>query len=194
MSAILTNDIRSAAKPYLREKTNNKKWARGGQEPATHHCHKHIQPEDNCRKCLGRPQRRGPSKGNAKRYHDEQNKLSGQTATLARKAFRGEIVDAFDGPLALVSDASEEEEVADVNEAPQLVEFDYMYSYDQATGPRGGQDVLSQALTQAVKRFESKETDKLISNEYDVVDDKEMAEASTDEDNEYEFVDYEHLN
>jgi len=198
MSTLSTNDIRSAAKPYMREKTNNKKWARGGQEPSDHHCHKHPLPEDNCRKCMGRPQRRDQDRrlgrGEAKHRHDTQNKLSGQTATLARKAFRNEVVAAMDGPLAHVSDASEEEDVADASEAPLPAEADFMYSYDYETGPRAGRDILSQAITQAVQRFENKETEQLVNKEYDVVDQTEMAEASTDEDNDYEFVDYSHLN
>lgn len=198
MSALITNDLRSDAKPYQREKTTNKKWARGGQEPSDHHCHKHSMREDNCRSCVGRPLRRDHDRrvgrGEAKHRHDLQNKTVGQAATLARKAFRGDVVDAMDGPLAHISDTSEEEEVADASEAPLPTEADYMYSYDHATGPQVGRDILSQAITQAVQRFENKETEQLISNEYDVVDDKEKAEASTDEDNEYEFVDHDHLN
>ena len=197
MSALITNDLRSEAKPFLPEKTSNKKWARGGQEPSDHHCHKHAQHEDNCRRCVGRPNRRDQdrrvARGEAKHRHDVQNKTVGQAATLARKAFRKEVVNAIDGPLAHVSDTSEEEEVADASEAPLPTEADYMYSYDHATGPRAGRDILSQAITQAVQRFENKETEQLINNEYDVVDDKEKAEASTDEDNDFEFVDFAHL-
>jgi hypothetical protein len=197
MSALSTNDLRSQAKPYLREKTNNKKWARGGHEPSDHHCHKHAEHEDNCRRCLGRPNRRDQDRrlgrGEAKYRHDLQNKTVSQAATLARKAFRNEVVDAMDGPLAHVSDTSEGEEVPDASEAPLPAEADFMYSYDHATGPRTGRDILSQAIAQAVQRFENKETEQLITKEYDVVDDKEKAEASSDEDNDYEFVDYAHL-
>ena len=197
MSAVLINDLRSDAKPYQREKTSNKKWARGGQELSDHHCHKHTIHEDNCRRCIGRPLRRDADrrlgKGEAKYKHDQQNKTLGQAATLARKAFRNELVDAMDGPLAHVSDTSEEEDVPDASAAPLPAEADFMYSYDYATGPRAGRDILSQAINQAVQRFENKETEQLIHAEYDVVDEKEKAEASTDEDNDYEFVDYAHL-
>lgn len=197
MSALPTNDLRSEAKPYLREKTSNKKWARGGQEPADHHCHKHAQHEEGCRRCVGRPNRRDQDRrvgrGEAKSRHDLQNKSMGQAATLARKAFRNEVVDATDGPLANLSDTSEEESINDASEAPLPAEADFMYSYDYETGPRGGRDILSQAITQAVQRFENKETEQLVNKEYDVVDEKDKAEASTDEDSEYEFVDYAHL-
>ncbi|KAJ9606705.1 hypothetical protein H2200_008713 [Cladophialophora chaetospira] len=197
MSTLPINDLRSEAKPYLREKTINKKWARGGQEPTDHHCHKHAMREDNCRSCVGRPNRRDHDRrvgrGEAKHQHALQNKTVGQAATLARKAFRNEVVDAMDGPLAHVTDTSEEEDVPDASAAPLPAEADFMYSYDYATGPRAGRDILSQAITQAVQRFENKETEQLVSNEYDVVDDQEKAEASNDEDNEYEFVDHAHL-
>jgi hypothetical protein len=189
MASLPTTDLRSEAKSYLRDKASNKKWARGGQEPSDHHCHKHTQREENCRRCLGRPVKLG--RGETKPKHDPQNKLAGHAgSTLSRKAFRNEVVDAMDGPLAHVSDASEEEEVSDT--APLPAEADFMYSYDYATGPRAGGDILSMAITQAVQRFENKETEQLIHNEYDVVGDKEKAEASTDEDAEYEFVDYAH--
>ncbi|KIW32230.1 uncharacterized protein PV07_03790 [Cladophialophora immunda] len=198
MSALPSNDLRSAAKPYLREKNHNKKWARGAQEPPEHNCHKHTYPEDNCRKCMGRPNRRDQDRrvgrSEAKHKHDIQNKLSGHAATLARKAFRNEVVDAMDGPLAHVSDTSEEEEVPDASEAPLPAEGDFMYSYDHATGPRAGGDILSQAIIQAVRRFENNETEKLVNTEYNIIDDKEMAEASTeDDDDDFELVDYSHL-
>jgi len=197
MSTVSIHDLRSEAKPYLREKTINKKWARGGQEPTDHHCHKHAMREDNCRSCVGRPNRRDHDRrvgrGEAKHRHDLQNKTVSQAATLARKAFRNDVYDAIDGPLAHVSDTSEEEEVPDASEAPLPAEADFMYSYDYATGPRAGRDILSQAITQAVRRFENKETEQLVNNEYDVVGDKEMTEASTDEDNDYEFIDHTHF-
>lgn len=43
------------------------------------------------------------------------------------------------------------------------------YSFDAATGPGKGSHVLSAALTDAVERFEGKQTDKLIKDEYEVV-------------------------
>ncbi|KAH0829969.1 hypothetical protein FOPE_10897 [Fonsecaea pedrosoi] len=66
---------------------------------------------------MGRPNRRDQDRrvgrSEAKYKHNLQNKLSGHAATLARMAFRNEVVDATDGPLAHVSDTSEEEEVLD---------------------------------------------------------------------------------
>lgn len=198
MSTYSTNDLRSAAKPYKREKNHNTKWARGAKE-AFSQCAQHEFPDANCHKCIGRPNRRDQDRrvgrAEAKHKHYAQNKLSGQAATLARKAFRNEVVDAMDGPLAHVSDTSEEEEVPDASEAPLPAEADFMYSYDHQAGPRAGGDILSHAITQAVRRFENNETEKLVNQEYDVVDNKEMADLSADDDDDdFEMIDHSHLN
>ena len=98
----------------------------------------------------------------------------------------------MDGPLAHVTDTSGDEEVHDASAAPLPAEADFMYSYDAPSGPRGGNDVLSYALTQAVHRFENTETEKLVTKEYDVID--EAKEGYTaDEDDDYEMIDHSHL-
>ena len=159
-------------------------------------CLEHESPDSNCHKCLGRPNRRSGRRGEVKHKQDEKTKLSGQAATLARKVFRNEVVDAMDGPLALVSDpSSEEDDVPDASAAPIPPEADFMYSYDSQSGPRAGGDILSYAITQAVRRFENNETEKLVHREYDVVNEKEMAEISTDENEaDFEMIEHAHLN
>lgn len=198
MSTFSTHDLRSAAKPYQREKNHNTKWARGAKEAQGQQYEQHEDADSNIPKGVVRPNRRDHDRrvgrGEAKFRHNVQNKLSGQAATLARKAFRNEVVDAMDGPLCHVSDTSEEEEVHDASEAPLPAEADFAYSYDAQQAPRHGRDILSYAITQAVERFENKETEKLVNKEYDVVDDKEMAELSTDDDEEFEMIDHSHLN
>ncbi|KIX02518.1 uncharacterized protein Z518_08459 [Rhinocladiella mackenziei CBS 650.93] len=193
MSTYSANDLRSAAKPYQREKNHNTKWARGAKEAQGQQCTLHETPDPKCLKCIGRPNR-GVSRAEAKHRRVVHNKLSGQAATLARKAFRNEVVDAMDGPLAHVSDTSEEEDVPDASAAPVPAEADFMYSYDYQTGPRAGGDILSHAITQAVRRFENNETEKLVNKEYNIVGEKEMTELSTDEDElDFEIIDRAHL-
>ncbi|KAI1618871.1 hypothetical protein EDD36DRAFT_44232 [Exophiala viscosa] len=195
MSSFSTNDLRSSAKPYQRDKTHNTKWSRGAKGNSTQPCIQHDYPMANCTKCLGRPKGQDIAKGEARYKQNHKTRLSGQAATLARKVFRNEVVDAMDGPLANVSDNSEEDEVADTSAAPLPVEADYLYSYDAHTGPRAGTYVLSYAVTQAVRRFENTETEKLVKKEYDVVDGKDMADLSTDEDDfDFEMIDHSHLN
>lgn len=149
----------------------------------------------NCTKCLGRPKGQDIGRSEARYKQNHKTRLTGQAATLARKVFRNEVVDAMDGPLAHVSDNSEEDDVPDTSAAAPPAEAEYLYSYDTHTGPRAGTDVFSHAVTQAVRRFENNETEKLIKKEYDVVDSKDMADLSTDEDDfDFEMVDYSHLN
>ena len=45
----------------------------------------------------------------------------------------------------------------------------YTYSYDASTGPSKGDEILGQALAKAVNKFETRETEKLVKNEYEVV-------------------------
>jgi hypothetical protein len=194
-----THDLRSAAKPYQRDKEHTTKWARGAKPSLTmEECTLHQEyPDANCHKCLGRPKARGLGRGGVRHKQSHKLKLSGQASTLARKVFRNEVVDAMDGPLAHVgSDNSEEETEVEAAAAPLPSEADFMYSYDAHTGPHGGEGILSHAITQAVRRFENNETEKLVNKEYDVVDTKEMADISTDEDDDldFEMIDHSHLN
>lgn len=201
MSTFSTHDLRSGAKPYQRDKNHNSKWARGPVQTSTTKCTQHEQADPNCVRCTGRPARRDHDRrvgrSEAKYKHYEQNKLSGQASTLARKAFRNEVVDAMDGPLANVSDTSSDgEEVSDASAAPLPAEADFMYNYDAMTGPRAGSDILSNAIAQAVRRFENNETEKLVNREYDVVSDKDTADGyagDDDDDHDFEVIDHSHL-
>lgn len=81
-----------------------------------------------------------------------------------------------------------------------------MYSFDANSGPSQGSQILTAAMAKAVERFEEKETARLVSTEYDVLDSegevvavtpakkakgKAKAEKKTavpDADEDYEFV------
>jgi hypothetical protein len=146
--------------------------------------------------CPGRPMSfRLQTHGYNKHRKLESKKQNGQASTLARKAFQNEVSDALDGPLARVTDTSSgDEEVQDASAAPLPVEADFMYSYDAPDGPCAGTDVLSFAVTQAVRRFENNETEKLINSEYDVIDENKEGYTADEDDNNYEMIDHSHLN
>jgi len=64
-------------------------------------------------------------------------------------------------------DSSTDEEVEHPSIAPDA---EIAYSFDAARGPSHGSQILGHALDQAIQRFETKETDKLIKNEYEVLE------------------------
>ena len=49
---------------------------------------------------------------------------------------------------------------------------DITYSFDHATGPTNGDHILGDALTRAVERFETAQTEDLVRKEYEILDDK----------------------
>lgn len=67
-----------------------------------------------------------------------------------------------------------------------------MYSYDAASGPGEGTDILSHAITKAVQRYENKVTEKLV-KEYEFVDSgKELGDGYTADadDDDFEMIDH----
>ena len=99
---------------------------------------------------------------------------------------------------AEATDSSADEDV-EPSAAPEP-DSGITYSYDAERGPSQGSQVLGYALTQAVERFENKATDKLLKDEYLVLDsdgepvaskaDKKKATRliEHDEEDEYEFL------
>ena len=66
------------------------------------------------------------------------------------------------------SDSSAEEDVKDASAAPEP-DADITYSFDAPRGPHRGSDILSMAINKAVERFETKATEKLVKDEYEVI-------------------------
>ena len=54
--------------------------------------------------------------------------------------------------------------------AQPAVDADVTYSFDAARGPSHGSQILTHALDVALERFEVRTTDKLIKEEYEVLD------------------------
>ena len=193
ITVLSAHDLRSEARSYQRDKTHNTKWAHGLTTRAGIKC-PHLGPwETGCTECPGRPVNLNKGHGYHKLEKAYTKKRTGQASTLARKAFRNDVDDAMDGPLAHVTDTSGDEEVHDASAAPLPSGADFMYSYDASSGPRGGTDVLSVALTQAVQRFENNETEKLVNKEYDVIDETKEGYTADQEDDDFEVIDHSHL-
>jgi hypothetical protein len=86
------------------------------------------------------------------------------------------------------SDSSADEDIREASAAPEP-DADITYSYDAQRGPGRGSQILSMALAQAVEKFETKETEKLIKNEYEVVGkESEQADGYTADDDDFELI------
>lgn len=69
---------------------------------------------------------------------------------------------------ANISDSSVEEDVKDASAAP-VPDSGITYSFDAPHGPGQGSGILSMAINKAVERFETKVTEKLVKDEYEIV-------------------------
>lgn len=161
-------DLRKDAKEYMRDKTSRVKWAHG--------------------------QAYGPG-----RREEDGKPRPAKIAPHIKSSYPGPMKARNtlkkDMASAGASDSSADEDVEHPSEAPDA---EIAYSFDAHRGPSHGSQILNHALAQAIERFETKETDKLIKNEYEVLDidadDEGPSTRSkkrnlTPEDDEYEFVD-----
>ncbi|KAK3171820.1 hypothetical protein OEA41_003904 [Lepraria neglecta] len=122
----------------------------------------------------GHPSRR-PAKPSANPYkkHEvefQQNKAI-HMAKMSRK--RDPVFDTDTS----TSDSSAEEDVKEASAAPEP-DAGYTYSFDAPRGPSKGSQILGMALAKAVDKFETKATEKLIKEEYEVIA-KEKEDAHT---------------
>lgn len=82
----------------------------------------------------------------------------------------------------LNSDSSAEEDASEASAAP-VPDAGYTYSFDASRGPGKGSQILGMALAKAEEQYETKVTNKLVKDEYEVVrKEKEDTESAVDED------------
>ena len=193
MSTILAQDLRGAAKDQHRFKEHTVKWSREGHIRAAPGIRCKHDPGSwslACNDCAKRPVRRESSRYTQAKH--QWNRTIRDQSAMARKVFRNDVLEATDAPVNGVNDSWTGDQVGcgyDEGVEPSAVEI--MYSFDAQSGPTGGHSLLSNAITQAVDRFENKQTEKL-AKEYDFVDDsKEFSDESAAEvdENDFEFVD-----
>ncbi|KAF2396194.1 hypothetical protein EJ06DRAFT_534328 [Trichodelitschia bisporula] len=108
----------------------------------------------------------GRSKGSHGRPVRMKSKLPRSNKELgvheAKTVQRHEIIDETLAP----SDSSCDEEPIEPSAAPDV---DIVYSFDKA-GPSHGSQILTLALERAVERFEDNQTDKIVKEEYEILD------------------------
>jgi len=96
------------------------------------------------------------------------------------------------------ADSSCDEDVVEPSAAPEP-DAEIAYSYDATRGPSQGSQILGIALAKAVERFENNATDKLVKDEYEVLNSdgepvlskglkKGSKPVASKDDDEYEFV------
>ena len=74
--------------------------------------------------------------------------------------------------------------------SPLAPDSDYTYSFDNPTGPSQGADILGLALEKAVAQYETKATEQLVHNEYEVVaiDKEDERESSQEVEDDFELI------
>jgi hypothetical protein len=181
---VYTNDLRADAKEFNRDKNSRVKWAHGQS----------YGPGRREEDSRPRPARFNP----VFKYVHHSNERPEGANRRRPTSFPGQMKarTALQKDMAIASDeSSADEDVEHPSSAPAL-DAEVAYSFDAARGPSHGSQILNHALEKAMVQFETKETDKLIKNEYEVLDvDAEMLSplpkrrnvAAEDED--YFFVD-----
>ncbi|KAF2865977.1 hypothetical protein BDV95DRAFT_612213 [Massariosphaeria phaeospora] len=161
-----THDLRSGAKESNRDKEHRVKWAHGQS----------FGPGRRVEDARPRPARVIPTP-----------KAAPGGFNKARTALNNDIASAS-------GDSSADEDVEEPSAAP-APDAEITYSYDADRGPNHGSQILGLALAKAIERYEVRETDKLIKNEYEVLDVRDGAFSPAPkvnnngvEEEDYEFI------
>lgn len=138
-------DIRSNSVDYKRESENKAKWARGeawgpGRSKDAHGAPVRIKP----------------------RFPRSNGEMGLRNAKDAQRH------DIIVSTSYASGDSSCDEDPVEPTAAPEP-DADVTYSFDADKGPTHGSTILSTALAKAVERFENNMTDKLVKDEYEVL-------------------------
>ncbi|OAL00835.1 hypothetical protein IQ06DRAFT_149624 [Phaeosphaeriaceae sp. SRC1lsM3a] len=163
-----TSDLRGDARGFNRDKNSRVKWAHG------------------------------QSFGPGRREEDARPRPARVVAQFKPSSYPGAMKarTALNKDMAYASgESSADEEVEHPSTAP-APDAEVAYSFDASRGPSHGSQILNHALEKAIERYEIKETDKLIKNEYEVLDVEAEALSPqpkkrnvAPEDEDYYFVD-----
>ncbi|KLJ05322.1 hypothetical protein EMPG_11194 [Blastomyces silverae] len=179
------SDLRRAATESKRVRDHNEKWALGFRDPDFTPLGQKIESPAYTRI---RPM---PSQGSRvckSRRHLNQSDINKGFA--AKRAHFSYVVDQV-----LYNDHNISDSSADSDHAPDPSEAandpNIFYSFDAPTGPSQGRDILGAALTNAVNKFEKKETEKL-AREYEFVAIEDPSNSHGDgymaDDDDFEFI------
>ncbi|KAF2086637.1 hypothetical protein K490DRAFT_44030 [Saccharata proteae CBS 121410] len=177
-----SNDLRGAAVDYQRDQEQKHKWALGQA----------WGPGRQMEAGKARPFRV------TQRFGQAQRREHAKDVASTAKARKQQVLPA---EQYTSGESSAEEEPVEASAAPEP-DAEITYSYDASRSPGHGSQILSQALVQAIERFEDRKTHELVKEEYEVLDHegepvrgratakgkKAAAGALATEEDEYEFV------
>ncbi|KAK2802909.1 hypothetical protein FQN51_004172 [Onygenales sp. PD_10] len=181
LSTTTHGDLRRDATEVKRDRDHNSKWALGMRRTGRW-------MENGAPELCPRPQP-PHNKGQLDRTVN-QNAINRKGAD-ARSHLRHVVSEILTDDEHHYSDSSLDQVAPDLQKD---VDPNIFYSFDAPTGPIAGRDVLGVAVARAVKKFETKETEKLV-REYEFVayeDDTNHADGYIADDD-FEFIDRSHL-
>jgi hypothetical protein len=188
-SLVLTQDLRAVAQDYKRDSNNKHKWQLGeafGSGRAASHP-KPRKPEPKY----------ASSRNDFKRLYLNHCPRRKVLKVHASKAVhrQGIVSDRHE----VATDSSCDEDVEAPDNAP-IPDAEVTYSFDAQRGPSQGSQILGHALEKAVAKFESIATEKLVRDEYEILDSDgepvatktgkkfHKADNASVEEDDYEFV------
>jgi len=165
-----TSDLRSTAQDYKRDAARKHKWALGAVESSGHVDNKVVRPQ-RPRETLFNSERRF---ANESMRHRSQG-AKGEKFARKQDMLEGNALSGCDDVDSSSSASSDAGGPAIASERAAVSGPDgecdgIMYSFDAPRAPSEGSQILNVALAKAVERFEERETVKLVSAEYDVLD------------------------
>jgi hypothetical protein len=180
-----THDLRSGSKEFGRDKEHRVKWAHGQS----------FGPGRRLDDNRPRPARVVPTPKSVALYAPTSlhANISYRRSPQGFQKARGAVRDDMNSASG---ESSADEDIEEPSAAP-VPDADVTYSYDAERGPSHGSQILGLALEKAVERFEVRQTDKLIKEEYEVLDVAKEALSPgprivkkhvAPEDQDYEFV------
>ncbi|PGH10727.1 hypothetical protein AJ79_05318 [Helicocarpus griseus UAMH5409] len=180
-------DLRRSATESKRVHDHNAKWALGFRPLPVEWMGPARKEPGTTRSRPARPESHH-SKGSCKiNRFQTQNLITKKND--ANKSHFNYVVDQFINEEHNNSDSSADENVPEPCEAAD--DPNVFYSFDAPTGPSQGADILGVALARAVKKFETKETEKL-AREYEFVAFEDPAshggDGYTADDDDFEFI------